>query len=153
MQRFWDKVGDRGDPEKCWEWQGGKTGKGYGTIWYEGKDQPAHRVVLKITDNEFDKDQMVLHKCHNRSCVNPNHLYLGNASDNAKDASEHGTSNFAEGESHNDSKLSEKDVKKIYHRYNVLNHRVKRIAEDYPVTEGTIQHIVQGRTWTHITQA
>src|SRR5260370_38130917 len=34
-ERFWAKVEKRSRRE-CWQWQGGRTGRGYGTFWADG---------------------------------------------------------------------------------------------------------------------
>ena len=75
----------------CWIWNGQLTEGGYGTVWFEGATYSVHRVSahlhLGLTDIN-NTNIYVLHKneCHNRACWNPDHLYLGNQSDNMKDA-------------------------------------------------------------------
>lgn len=72
-QRFWNKVDKSGE---CWEWTGSLTKHGgYGSIYHEGKVRRAHRVSLQMATGEpIPQDLEVDHTCHNRKCVNPNHL-------------------------------------------------------------------------------
>jgi hypothetical protein len=78
-KRFWAKVNKSSD---CWVWTA-STRSGYGAIKYQGKTLSAHRVSYIIHNGETDK--CVLHKCNNRLCVNPDHLYAGTYKDNYRD--------------------------------------------------------------------
>ena len=45
-----------------------------------------HRLSYAAYNSEsYDSCLLVLHKCHNRKCVNPEHLYQGTYTDNARD--------------------------------------------------------------------
>jgi hypothetical protein len=81
------------DENNCWNWTG-RTYEGYGIINVSiGKSkvrrQKVHRYALFIFKGiNPSNNQIVLHKCHNRRCFNPDHLELGTNLDNAKDRSE-----------------------------------------------------------------
>lgn len=68
----------------CWEWIGYRETKGYG-CFRAGVRLRAHRVSYAIHHNRDPGPFMVCHSCDNRGCVNPAHLWLGNASDNNRD--------------------------------------------------------------------
>lgn len=82
--RFWDKVDVLSD-EECWEWQAGKAAHGYGAFTFKGNKIGAHRFSIWMHTNIFPGDATVCHKCHNPSCVNPNHLYIGTPQTNGFD--------------------------------------------------------------------
>jgi len=82
---FWHKVA-RGKEDECWEWQACLT-RGYGYFYADGTNWRAHRYAWYITHGSIPNNVYVLHKCDNPQCVNPNHLFLGNQSDNMLDAS------------------------------------------------------------------
>lgn len=70
----------------CVEWTGRISNKGYGFFTFVGDNVTAHRVsYVWANSKEIPKDRFVCHKCDNKRCVNPEHLYIGSRSDNAKD--------------------------------------------------------------------
>jgi len=81
---FWSRVDKRG-PDECWNWLGGKNKGGYGQLNDGTTMVLAHRYAWIIHNGEIPKGMLVLHRCNNRSCVNPNHLYVGDESDNHGD--------------------------------------------------------------------
>lgn len=88
---FWSRVIIT---DSCWGWKGNSThGYGYFHLVKNGQRHTlkAHRLSMLIDSGEdIPKGALVLHKCNNKICANPKHLYLGNHSDNAKDASKLG---------------------------------------------------------------
>lgn len=73
-ERFWDKVDKTGD---CWLWTGGKSTLGYGVFTLHKREQYyAHRWSYEQVIGEIPVRMTIDHKCHNPSCVNPEHLRL-----------------------------------------------------------------------------
>ena len=69
--RFWDKVDKSGD---CWEWTASRGTSGYGQIRANGRPVVAHRVAYELTHGAVPEGVELDHLCHNRGCVNPDHL-------------------------------------------------------------------------------
>lgn len=69
----------------CLEFTGSKNQGGYGHIWHDNKLQVVHRVSYMLCVGEIPNGMFVLHRCDNRPCCNPEHLFLGYDADNVKD--------------------------------------------------------------------
>lgn len=79
----------------CWEWQGA-TAAGYGRLKINRKLESAHRLAFQLSNPVVDmRKLMVCHKCDNRRCCNPEHLFLGTSRDNMLDCKAKGRLNYA----------------------------------------------------------
>jgi hypothetical protein len=74
----------------CWLWMGGNDGcKGYGKIRYKSTKISVHRISahLFLNFDLADTEALICHKCINKNCWNPDHLYIGDRLTNAQDSS------------------------------------------------------------------
>jgi hypothetical protein len=84
-ERFYQKVEQPPYSAACWIWLAAKSPQGYGHFFFNGRVDKAHRASWEIHNGAIPDDLMVLHKCDNPRCVNPEHLFLGTHQDNADD--------------------------------------------------------------------
>jgi hypothetical protein len=83
--RFWARVAACAGTG-CWNWQGKRGRDGYGRVWLHRRgDVRAHRFAMESTHGPIPDGLWVLHRCHNRLCCRPDHLYLGTHDENMVD--------------------------------------------------------------------
>ena len=72
----------------CWFWMGNRTKGDYGRFSVGGRldrmRYRAHRYAWMMTYGPIPDGMDVMHKCDQPSCVNPEHLELGNHKKNMK---------------------------------------------------------------------
>lgn len=69
----------------CWLWTGYVNQDGYGHFNIGGRIEKAHRVAYSDAKGEIPSGYLVLHKCDQPSCVNPDHLRIGTDVENGDD--------------------------------------------------------------------
>ena len=63
-------------PDSCWLWTGTLTANGYGVFCMEGERMAPHRVTWMLHHTSWIPEGLyILHRCGNRACCNPAHLY------------------------------------------------------------------------------
>ena len=140
-ERFWHYVRQEGS---CWEWVGGKYPNGYGRLNVDGNMEYAHRVSYRIHKGEIPEGLEIRHQCHNRKCVNPDHLLVGTHTENMQDSVR--DKKTAWGAAHGSVKLSADQVVDI-----LDDERSQRvIAEEYGISQPTVSNIKTRRTWGHL---
>lgn len=145
--RFWKQV--KMQPSGCWEWQGYKNRKHYGTFGMNFKQYYAHRLAYRMYYLTDPLELQVCHTCDNPTCVNPFHLFIGTQKDNIADMYEKGRQNKCKGSSHGQAVLTESDVMAARERWQ-NGETQKALAAEYGVSRQVMGFAVTGRTWKHI---
>ena len=98
----------------CIEWTGTIGADGYGKKWNNKKRNwvQAHRWVYEQSVGPIPDGLMIRHLCHNKKCVNPDHLEPGTMKDNRQDDIDAGKDWF-KGENNYFAKLTNNQTKEI----------------------------------------
>lgn len=143
------KVLDNG----CIEWTGSKGWDGYGSTYMFDKQWRASRLFYFLYNGEIPEGHHVCHKCDNKSCVNPEHLFTGTANDNIQDARKKGRLRGPTGEKNGQHKLKVENVLEIRRRYVRFcrkGNNIYDLAKEFGVNPVTVHAIVSGKKWKSV---
>lgn len=173
-QRFLSKVKKT---TTCWIWMASENGRGYGSMMLPDQTAGlAHRIAYHLYVGRIPKGLFVCHHCDNRLCVNPAHLFVGTAQDNADDCKRKGRTakgewsprrlhperyvnvgkNPRRGMGVGNSKLTDDLVYEIRRRYNggeaIFDIRQDLLARGFAggLSRAAIYQAASRRTWSHL---
>lgn len=145
LERFESRI-ERIPEAGCWLWLGStKSSKwNYGKLWLNGVLEGAHRAAWILYHGEIPIGRYVCHRCDVPLCVNPGHLFLGDARSNMRDMIAKGRDREGHiAQSQKLAKFTPDQVSEI--RASPLS--FGKLAKLYGVSRGCIQHIKQYRTY------
>jgi hypothetical protein len=153
-KRFWGKVNKRGIRRahmrtRCWEWTGCKLASGYGWFYFPLLKRPtqASRVAWWLSHGAVPKGVFVCHRCDNRACVRPSHLFLGTNADNVRDMlSKDRPHGGPCGERNGNARLSS-DLVKLIRELVALGASQQSLIPIFDVSRSTISRIVRRENW------
>lgn len=140
------------DTNGCWNWTGA-TNDGYGMMiigsrWMGTREvERVHRLSYTLFNGPIPDGKYALHKCDNRRCFNPDHLYLGDHAQNMADKVARGRQSPHRGEDNPRAKLSARQVFEIREAYATGEFSFVKLGKAYGVGPSTIGGIVAGRLW------
>jgi hypothetical protein len=150
LRRLNAKVCKTGD---CWVWTGSLSNKGYGQMHVSGKNLLAHRVSFELFHGPIPPGMWVLHRCDNRRCVNPDHLFLGDCALNMQDCAAKGRLHFQKasgrGEEHTQAKLTVEQVADMRELYRSGRFTKKDLAVRFGISPSQAGNILLYRHWKH----
>jgi hypothetical protein len=128
----------------CWNWTGPLKPDGYGRITIAGAADTVHRAAYRTWCGPIPDGMSVCHRCDNRRCMNPLHLFLGTNAENTADRDQKGRQ--ARGESSGRAKLTDDDVRSI----RMASGTYRSIAARFGVGESTVSRIRSRSGWAHV---
>lgn len=148
--RFWNRVNTKGPIHPihgmCWKWLG-RTECGYGRFYFKKRVILAHRYSWVLHYGEIPDNLAVLHKCDNRACANPKHLFLGDGVDNRSDCVQ--KKRHARGGAVHTATATEEQVTEIRKRYvkNCPINGCAPLSREFGLSYTIIRNIVNNKTW------
>lgn len=152
IARFKSKI-EIDEQTGCWMWCGDFTRGGYGSFFFLGKSERAHRAAYMIYRGEIADGLVVCHSCDTPACVNPEHLFVGTYQENTQDMwgkgrRERGNPKIR-GTQNKGSKLTDEDVRKI--RSLVEQGKTKaEVGRLFGIRDSHVCKIVQRKSWSHV---
>ncbi len=149
------RIEERSIPEPnsgCWLWlKYIMPATGYGQIRLPGTRtaELAHRVAYRAAYGAIPEGMFVCHKCDNRACVNPEHLFIGTHADNMADMDAKGRrrnvgpDKALRGQRHPNNKLTQEQALTI--RSSRGNPEVT--AAQFGVSASLVNKIRYGKNW------
>lgn len=133
----------------CWEWGGRINDGGYGFVVVGGRLHMAHRLAFEQAHGPIPAGMVVCHRCDNRRCINPSHLFAGTQADNVADMDSKGRRVPLLGSANGIAVINEDDARQIKQRL-AAGEQGRAIAASFGVHECTVSLIKRGKTWTHV---
>lgn len=133
----------------CWLWTGALTANGYGCLGDKYKTRSAHKVSYELHVGEVPSGMHVCHKCDVKSCVNPEHLYVGTGKQNYADARDRGRLRPRRGETNPIAKLTTAQVLEI----KSSNETGVDLARRFGLSPSTVCQIRKGLRWKHLDES
>jgi len=140
----------------CWEWKGcvtkstgyGQVGKRLGGRGGKYLNFIVHRVAFFIAFGIDPAELLVCHRCDNKICVNPSHLFLGTHKDNSEDSAAKNRMPFCE--NNPNSKLTNDQVRAVRIQYGKGDITQKELACKYGMSQPAISRIVRGVAYERV---
>ena len=154
MQALRNRIEKKSSPEPnsgCWLWLGSVRGAGYGCISICNRTVAAHRAAWIAYRGCIPNGAFVCHRCDNRSCVNPDHLFLADHAGNMADMKMKARAHRPIGELQARHKLTSSQVAAILAEpAPIKRSRAAQIAEMFGISRTYIWDIRRGVSWNHV---
>ena len=155
-ERFWAKVNKNGaivraELGACWVWIGSVNRSDYGVFNPDGgRGLPvtAHRWSYKNSAGGIAAGLQVLHRCDNRPCVRPSHLFEGTNADNRADMMAKGRQ--AVGERIGGAKLTADQVREIRRLHPTVRPTYRATGRRFGISGSVVRQVALGLLWRHV---
>lgn len=136
----------------CYEWLGAISSSGYGNVRIGHREIGAHVASFVRWVGPLPGGHFVLHRCDNKRCVRPEHLFHGTHQDNVDDMvakARNYKGGGSIGEAHGNAKLTNAKVAEIRAR-RATGERVQVLASAFSVSPALVSHVCNRRVWKHV---
>lgn len=120
-------------------------------------NQRAHRASWAYHNEEpVPEGKLVCHRCDNRSCINPDHLFIGTHADNNADKVAKGRDrrpdryNPRRGETTHNAKMDDYSVVSARWMHETFGFSMRSLAKYFGVTYTNMRAILLRKAWSHV---
>lgn len=134
----------------CWLWAGRVSTDGeYGYFSISASERVrVHRFSYTLHRGDIAPGLMVCHRCDNRGCVNPDHLFLGTQLDNMGDCARKGRT--AIGVRNGQARLDPVSVEVLRIVYANTSFTQRELARWWGISQGHVSELIRGLRWSSI---
>lgn len=145
IDKFWSNV-QKGNPDECWIWIGSPSGNGYGQLRFEGVTYRSNVLSYLINKGNIPARMYICHTCDNPICVNPNHLFVGTPSDNAKDRQQKGRGRPMDGENNSNNRFTKESIIQMRSMFQ-KGYLCNEIAHIFDTNPEYVRNVVKRKVW------
>lgn len=134
----------------CWEWQGA-TDRGYGfknvKLGAKRSNTRVHRLVYILLFGQ--PKHCVCHRCDNRKCCNPAHLFSGTHKENMADMKAKGRARSPKGGASGNAILTEDEVRQI-RTLRLTGISYAQLGRNFGVSKDQARLVCLRKCWAHV---
>lgn len=139
-------------PSGCWEWTGKTSVDGYGVMRVGRVATKPSRAMWLLLKGEVPElpgtlGAVVCHKCDNKLCFNPDHLFIGTQAENIADRVAKGR--CAHGERCAKAKITNEQAKRII-ELRRSGAKLSELSRAFGIGVSAVSHICTGRNWKRL---
>ena len=141
------------DENGCHNWTHYINNCGYALVvnrfYKEHGRATGHQLSWIAHKGEIPAGMCVLHKCDNRRCINPEHLWVGTQAENMRDMIEKGRDVRRKGSDAAGAKLTDAQVRLI-RLARLAGITTKVLGDAFAITPGHVSAVALRRKWRHV---
>lgn len=136
----------------CWMWQRYIDNRGRAKMRVQGEIKWIHREAWQLYHNrKFRFGSYACHTCDRPACVNPLHIYEGDAGTNRRDAIARNRIDRAKLKTNKVVSLEiVQDIRSKCKPHKSYTGKMKELAVEYGIAYTTVRDIVWHRTWKDV---
>lgn len=118
---------------------------GYPRVKHGARMWRLNRLIYTYVYGKLAADEVIGHKCNNKGCINPNHLYKTTASENSTHAAADGL--YKTKEQHPKAKITSEIADEIRDLYSFGTCSQQFLADKFGISQSVVSAIIRKEIW------